>query len=39
MRLTTVSRAVGLRLARDLPATGAGRVPLLAHGTIVTERY
>jgi HD-GYP domain-containing protein (c-di-GMP phosphodiesterase class II) len=39
MRLTTVSRAVGLRLARDLPATGAGRVPLLAHGTILTERY
>jgi HD-GYP domain-containing protein (c-di-GMP phosphodiesterase class II) len=39
MRLTTVSRAAGMRLARDLPATGPGRVPLLAHGTVLTERY
>jgi len=39
MRLTTVSRAAGMRLARDLPATGPGRVPLLAHGTLLTERY
>ena len=39
MRLTTVSRATGMRLARDLPATGPGRVPLLAHGTVLTERY
>jgi HD-GYP domain-containing protein (c-di-GMP phosphodiesterase class II) len=39
MRLTTVSRAAGLRLARDLPATGPGRVPLLAHGALITERY
>ncbi len=39
MRLTAVSRAAGMRLARDLPATGAGRVPLLAHGTLITDRY
>lgn len=39
MRLTTVSRAAGMRLARDLPATGPGRVPLLAHGAVITERY
>ena len=39
MRLTTVSRAAGLRLARDLPATGAGRVPLLREGTVLSERY
>jgi HD-GYP domain-containing protein (c-di-GMP phosphodiesterase class II) len=39
MRLTPVSRAAGLRLARSLPASGAGRVPLLAQGTVITERY
>jgi hypothetical protein len=39
VRLTTISRAAGLRLARDLPAIGAGRVPLLRHGTVLTERY
>jgi len=39
MRLTHVSRAAGLRLARSLPASGAGRVPLLAQGTIITDRY
>jgi HD-GYP domain-containing protein (c-di-GMP phosphodiesterase class II) len=39
MRLTTVSRAVGLRLARDLPATGTGRLPLLSHGTVLSERH
>ena len=38
MRLTGVSRAVGLRLARDLPA-GAGGVPLLQRGATITERY
>jgi uncharacterized peroxidase-related enzyme len=38
MRLTTVTRAVGLQLACDLPAT-AGRVPLLARGAIITDRY
>jgi HD-GYP domain-containing protein (c-di-GMP phosphodiesterase class II) len=39
MRLTTVSRAAGLRLARDLPATGTGRLPLLAHGAVLSERH
>jgi HD-GYP domain-containing protein (c-di-GMP phosphodiesterase class II) len=39
VRLTTVSRAAGLQLARDLPATGAGRVPLLRAGTVLSERY
>jgi response regulator RpfG family c-di-GMP phosphodiesterase len=38
VRLTGVARAVGLRLARDLPA-GAGGVPLLQRGATVTERY
>jgi HD-GYP domain-containing protein (c-di-GMP phosphodiesterase class II) len=38
VRLTTVTRAVGLPLARDLPAT-AGRVPLLARGAVITDRY
>jgi hypothetical protein len=38
VRLTTVTRAVGLRLARDLPAAH-GRVPLLARGAVVTHGY
>jgi HD-GYP domain-containing protein (c-di-GMP phosphodiesterase class II) len=38
LRLTTLSRAVGLRLARDLP-TMAGGLPLLARGATITERY
>jgi HD-GYP domain-containing protein (c-di-GMP phosphodiesterase class II) len=38
VRLTGVARAVGLRLARDLPA-GAGGVPLLPRGATITERY
>lgn len=38
MRLTPVSRAAGLRLARDLP-TMAGGLPLLARGATVSERY
>jgi HD-GYP domain-containing protein (c-di-GMP phosphodiesterase class II) len=38
VRLTGVSGAVGLRLARDLPA-GAGGVPLLQRGATITERY
>jgi HD domain len=38
VRLTGVARAVGLRLARDLPA-GAGGVPLLQRGATITERY
>jgi HD domain len=38
VRLTGVARAVGLRLARDLPA-GAGGVPLLQRGATITDRY
>jgi hypothetical protein len=38
VRLTPVSRAAGLRLARDLP-TMAGGLPLLARGATVSERY
>ena len=38
MRLTPVSRAVGLRLARDLPTMGGG-LPLLGRGATITERY
>src|SRR4051794_34141913 len=38
MRLTPIKRAVGHELARDLP-TAAGRVPLLARGVVITERY
>ena len=34
MRLTPLSRAVGLTLARDLPPTGPDRIPLLRHGTV-----
>jgi HD-GYP domain-containing protein (c-di-GMP phosphodiesterase class II) len=39
VRLTTVSRAGGLRLARDLPATRPGRLALLRRGTVLAERY
>jgi len=38
LRLTGVARAVGLRLARDLPA-GAGGVPLLQRGATITDGY
>ncbi len=38
MRLTSIWRANGLRLARDLPAP-AGRIPLLARGVVINERY
>lgn len=38
MRLTAVTRAVGKTLARDLPAVGAGAVPLLRAGSQLTER-
>jgi HD-GYP domain-containing protein (c-di-GMP phosphodiesterase class II) len=38
VRLTGVARAVGLRLARDLPAA-AGGVPLLQRGATITDRY
>jgi HD-GYP domain-containing protein (c-di-GMP phosphodiesterase class II) len=39
MRLTPLSRAVGLTLARDLPPTGPNRIPLLRRGTILTPRF
>jgi HD-GYP domain-containing protein (c-di-GMP phosphodiesterase class II) len=39
MRLTPLSRAVGLTLARDLPPTGPNRIPLLRRGTVVTPRF
>ncbi len=39
MRLTGVSRAVGMRLARDLPAAKPGQIPLLRSGALITERY
>ena len=39
MRLTGVSRAAGLRLARDLPAARPGQIPLLRSGALITERY
>ncbi len=39
MRLTGVSRAAGLRLARDLPAAKPGQIPLLRSGALITERY
>jgi HD-GYP domain-containing protein (c-di-GMP phosphodiesterase class II) len=39
MRLTPLSRAVGQTLARDLPPTGPGRIPLLRQGTHITPRF
>jgi HD-GYP domain-containing protein (c-di-GMP phosphodiesterase class II) len=39
MRLTPLSRAVGHTLARDLPPTGPGRIPLLRHGTAITPSF
>jgi HD-GYP domain-containing protein (c-di-GMP phosphodiesterase class II) len=39
VRLTALTRAVGLTLARDLPATGPGAIPLLRAGAVVSERY
>jgi HD-GYP domain-containing protein (c-di-GMP phosphodiesterase class II) len=39
MRLTPLSRAVGQTLARDLPPTGPGRIPLLRYGTEITPRF
>jgi HD-GYP domain-containing protein (c-di-GMP phosphodiesterase class II) len=39
MRLTALSRAVGHTLARDLPPTGPGRIPLLRRGTPITPRF
>jgi HD-GYP domain-containing protein (c-di-GMP phosphodiesterase class II) len=39
MRLTPLSRAVGHTLARDLPPTGPGRIPLLRYGTAITPAF
>jgi HD-GYP domain-containing protein (c-di-GMP phosphodiesterase class II) len=39
MRLTPLTRAIGLTLARDLPPTGPNRIPLLRRGTVVTPRF
>src|SRR3954470_23920362 len=39
MRLTSVTRAVGLRLARNIPATDPKQMPLLRAGATVSERY
>ncbi len=39
MRLTPLSRAVGQTLARDLPPTGPGRIPLLRRGTEITPGF
>jgi HD-GYP domain-containing protein (c-di-GMP phosphodiesterase class II) len=39
MRLTPLSRACGLTLARDLPPTGPNRIPLLRKGTVVSPRF
>jgi HD-GYP domain-containing protein (c-di-GMP phosphodiesterase class II) len=39
MRLTSITRAVGLRLARDLPAARGGQMPLLRAGASISERY
>jgi len=39
MRLTPLTRAVGLTLARDLPPVGPNRIPLLRAGSVVTPRF
>ena len=39
MRLTPLTRAIGLTLARDLPPTGPNRIPLLRQGTVITPRF
>ena len=39
MRLTPLTRAVGLRLARDLPPTGPNRIPLLRRGATITPGF
>src|SRR3712207_1355266 len=39
MRLLSISRAVGLKLARDIPASEPGQMPLLRAGATVTESY
>jgi len=39
MRLTVVSRAVGLKLARDIASSDPAKMPILRAGATVTERY
>src|SRR3954470_13800535 len=39
MRLLPLARAQGLQLARDIPATVPGQMPLLRAGATITERY
>src|SRR5687768_474243 len=39
MRLTPLTRAVGRRLARDLPPTGPNRIPLLRRGALITPGF
>jgi HD-GYP domain-containing protein (c-di-GMP phosphodiesterase class II) len=39
MRLMPVTRAVGLTLARDLPATQPGQLPLLRAGVTLTDGF
>src|SRR5687768_13634477 len=38
MRLTPLSRAAGLELARDLPPVVPGKLPLLRRGSTITPR-
>ena len=39
MRLTPISRAIDLRLARDLPAPRPGGMPLLRQGAVLTSAF
>src|SRR5689334_19621591 len=39
MRLTVVSRAIGLTLARDIPSSDPMKMPILRAGAKVSERY
>ena len=39
MRLTIVNRAIGLKLARDIPSSDPMKMPILRSGATVTERY
>lgn len=39
MRLASITRAVNLRLARDLPSAAPGAMPLLRQGAILSPRF
>src|SRR3954470_5170151 len=39
MRLTTVTRAIGLTLARDIASSDPMKIPILRAGATVSERY